>query len=131
MKTPSLFPGHDDLPMIPAEVLALLSPSEIALARTMPDGAQWARIVGWLRKNPRAVQDFIAETRVLLTETPRAKIAVEEVLCRLRRRHGIHVSNHKGFFARWLPHLVPGLQGRVTYRQSKYTPFFNDWRTGE
>ena len=120
-------PGAD----IPPEILRLLSPDEIEFARTMPEGAQWARIVGWLRRNPQVVPLFIAETKFLLNETPYATVTAEEVLCRMRRRHGIKIWNEKGFFSRWLPRLVPEMLDRMSYRVSKFASVMAAWKGRE
>jgi len=111
------------------EILRLLSPHEIELARTMPEiGKAFAGMLAWLRKHPQVVPLFIEETRLIMEAKPFAKIQIEEVLCRVRRRHGIRILNEKGFFSRWLTRLVPALQPRTQIRHSKFSRIFNLWK---
>ena len=122
----SLFP--EPPPEIPMEILRLLSPHEIELARTMPEGGKaFAGMLAWLRKHPQVVPFFFAETQLIMEEMPFAKIQIEEVLCRVRRRYGIRILNEKGFFSRWLTSLLPALQSRVQKRRSKFGRIFARW----
>ncbi len=68
------------------------------------------------------------ETRWILRETPFSRaIGVDEILGRVRRRHGIRVANHKGFFARWLPRLRPELSARMVRRGSGFDRVMAAW----
>jgi hypothetical protein len=123
-----LFPdvAGDDLPL---GVLQYLDAEEIRLCATMPAGKDFGRMLAWVRRHPTVIGYFIAETRAILRETPFALAQVEEVLCRVRRRHGVKITNHKGWFARWLQRLVPEMTTRQP-RQSRFDQIMGEWKEG-
>jgi hypothetical protein len=114
----------DDLPR---KVLQYLNAEEIRLCATMPAGEDFGRVLAWVRRHPTVIGYFIAETRAILRETPFALVQAEEVLCRVRRRHGVKITNHKGWFARWLPRLVPEMTTRPL-RQSRFDSIMGQWK---
>lgn len=119
----------EEPPKLPPAVLSTLSPEEVELVRTMPAGRDFGKMLSWLRRNPKVMQAFMVETRWILRETPLSRsISVDEVLARVRRRHGIGVANHKGFFARWLPRLRPELAFRMVRRSSEFDPIMRKWK---
>jgi hypothetical protein len=113
---------------LPGTVLQYLTPEEIILCETMPAGLDCAKMLAWLARHPKAIGFFIAETMAILTETPFALVQAEEVLCRVRRRHAVRITNHKGFFARWLPRLVPEMRMRRP-RGSRFDCFMAEWKS--
>jgi hypothetical protein len=117
----------EEAPKLPPAVLAPLSPEEVELAATMPNGQHFARLLSWLRHNPRVVKAFMQETRAILKETPFGFVGIDEVLGRVRRRHGIKFANHKGFFARWLLRLRPELSARMVRRSSDFDSIMHKW----
>ena len=121
-----LFPK--EAPQLPAAVLALLTPEEVELVQTMPAGRDFGRMLSWVRRNPLIVSAFMKETRTLLEDPPFSRsISVDEILARVRRRHGFKVANHKGFFARWLPRLRPELSARMVRRGSGFDRVMSAW----
>ena len=123
----ALFP--EEAPKLPPAVLAVLSPEEVEIALTMPAGWRFAQMLVWLGRNPNAVKAFMVETRWILRETPLSRaIGIDEVLARVRRRHGIRVTNNaKPFFARWLSRLRPELSARIVRRVSEVDSVMAAW----
>ena len=77
------------------------------------------RMEVWMRKLPELRGYFITETRAIMAEKPAAFVQSEEVLCRVRRIHGVKITNHKGWFARWLVQQIPELKIRPL-RKSRF-----------
>jgi len=119
----------DGAPELPAMVRQYLTAAEVRLCETMPAGHDFGRMVAWVRRHPKVLGFFIAETRAILRETPHALVQVEEVLCRVRRRHAVKITNHKGWFARWLPRLVPEMKLRRS-RASRFDSIMRTWKGG-
>lgn len=119
----------EEAPQLPPAVLSILSPEEVEIALTMPAGWRFAQMLAWLGRNPVAVKAFMVETRWILRETPLSRsIGIDEVLARVRRRHGIRVTNSaKPFFARWLPRLRPELSARMVRRVSEFDAVMTAW----